>query len=114
MAVKCEIIINCSKKAFTKIQILLPNMEYLRGHRCERLNMAYKCHVFDAANRTSYEYYYFVYIHMSVQFQCEIFMNCSNKFIGICKKKKNDCQTWNTKGIIDVVMLLYYITLLLT
>ena len=35
--------------------------------------------------------------------QCEMFMNYSKNFKGICKKKyKYDCQTWNTKGTINV------------
>ena len=39
---------------------------------------------------------------MCVQFKGERFMNCSKNIIGICKKIKYDCQTWNIKEIIDV------------
>ena len=35
--------------------------------------------------------------------KCEMLMNCSKYFLGICKKEnKYDCQTQNNKGNIDV------------
>ena len=33
--------------------------------------------------------------------KCEMFMNYSKNFKGICKKQIY-CQTWNTKGIIEL------------
>ena len=57
-----------------EIEVCAPSKESLSGHRCERRNMPAKC---------------------------EIFMDCSENFISICKKKYN-WQTWDTKGIIDV------------
>ena len=33
--------------------------------------------------------------------KCEMFVNCSRNFIGICKHKY-DFKTWNTKGNGDV------------
>ena len=33
--------------------------------------------------------------------KCEMFMNCSKNQMGIFQNKY-DCQTWNTKGIVDV------------
>ena len=47
MAAKYKIFMNCSKNFIDigKIQIWLPNEEYIRDHRCEGTNMAYKCKI---------------------------------------------------------------------
>ena len=47
-------------------EIYLPNKESVNGHRCEGTNVATKC---------------------------EMFMNHSKTFIGICKKKKKKDKT---------------------
>ena len=53
--------------------------------------MSYKCN-FEALNFTLHGHLYFVYIHMCVQFQCQMFIYCS--------KNKYYFQTWNSKVII--------------
>ena len=54
MAPKCEIFMNYSKKfmGICRKQIWLSKKEYLRDHRCERTNMAYKCKIFEAVTLT--------------------------------------------------------------
>ena len=87
MATKCEMFINYLKTFIDicKNQLSLPNKEYLRDHRYERTNIAYKYKIFGAGNTALHGHWYFVYIHMCVQFQCEMFNTCSKNFIGICK-----------------------------
>ena len=79
---KCDIFMNCSKKAFTKTnydcqtwntewsidvkeQRWLTNVKYLR------------------LSTTHFMHISILYIYICVQFQCEIFMNSSNNFMGI-------------------------------
>ena len=42
MSAKCSVFINCSKNFMEVKQIWLTSKEYLRDHRCEGTNMAYK------------------------------------------------------------------------
>ena len=44
-----------------KKQIQLPNSEYLRNHRFERTNLAYKCKIFVAVTLTHHGHYTHVY-----------------------------------------------------
>ena len=54
-----------------------------------RKNIAYKCKLFEAVNLTLHGYMYFVCMHMCVQFQFKMYMNCSNIIILTFAKKTN-------------------------
>ena len=61
MAAKCGIFMNCSKhfidickkkKKKTKEMAVKKKKEYMRDHRCEGKNMAYRCKIFEAVKLT--------------------------------------------------------------
>ena len=69
MVPKCEIFMNCSKrfigickkkKQKKQKQIRLPNKKYIRDHRCQRTNIAYKCKIFEVVNLTFHGHYTYV------------------------------------------------------
>ena len=62
MVVKYEMFMNCIENVIgiCKKQIWLPNKEYVRDHRCERTNVAYKCKIFEAVTLRHHGHYTYV------------------------------------------------------
>ena len=66
MAAKYEMFLNYSKNiiGICRIQMWLPNMEYIRDQKCERTSIVYKCKIFEVLNLALHGHYYFVFRHI--------------------------------------------------